>query len=94
MMMGVKVYKHFFTLSEFYAVISLIWNSVPFLFTVVDSVFGEWRQIYTQKRNQKYLSKNILESSSLEPFLFSECAVTSCVAELFDAFHTQIFRGR
>lgn len=66
MMMGVKVYKHFFTLSEFYAVISLIRNSFSLRFTVVDSVFREWRQIYTQKHNQKYLSKNISESSSYE----------------------------
>ena len=49
--------------------------------------FREWRQIYTQKHNQKYLSKNISESLTYEREASpSGCAVTLCVAKVFDAF--------
>lgn len=62
MMMGVKVYKHFFFFHSrspscrgVYAVMSLIWK-----FLLRSRLLIQWRQIYTQKHNQKiFIRKNI-----------------------------------
>lgn len=63
-----------------------------FRFTVVDSTFCEWRQIYTQKHNQKIYQN---ETSPYEREARRRMDVRlPRTAKLSDAFRTQIFGGR